>query len=798
MANPMNHIVVGDQRFGFHTGSTFQIARRFAAMDYRVAWISYFLSPLHFVGSRDWNEFRIRRSSWRKGGIAEAGGRIWSYTPFTLLPIVDKPFFRSNWVMNHSDRLTFPRLTKVLDRNGFDRAEVLWVDSSRYSFALDRIPHEKSIFRPSEDITLMPHVARSFVRKERELIERADVVLAHSRVLIESYRKLTSREIIFFPNAVDLEFFQTASSALPEEYRTILPPRAVVLGGLSNPLLFDQDLIAHLARALPGVSFVLIGRVYADVSKLRGLSNVHILGPRAYETIPAYLKNADLGIVPYRKCLHSERVGGDMLKLFEYTACGLPVVSMDFKEFERFEAPVILASDYDQFTEGIRAALAETDRSNFVKFAAANSWSTRFAELKKYLGLNGQGPRAVNEKVSIVSRPAARPKVAVIHPQLRAGGGSEAGVLRILEALRDDYDLTLITSNNITFADLNSFYRTRLGPDAVRTIRVAPPPFLRSGKWFSALRGYRLNNYCRTASADYDLMFSAYNPMDFGRPGIQYLLDPLFNTRLLQMLNPTPKKWRRWFYRDSAFRRTYLRLGERLSSYSPETVRQNVTLVDSDWMGGLTRAALKLETRTLYPPVPDVFQAAPWDERENGFLCVGRIVPEKQIERAIRIVAAVRRERPDIHLHIVGRVGDWAYFRGLRRLARALGDWIGFETAVSASRKAEILTSHKYGIHGKENEPFGITIAEMVKAGCLVWVPRGGGQVEIVSHDNLTYSGIEDGAARILDVLADEGRQAKLRDHLAGRAGLFSLERFESDVREIVGRFFKDHGLASS
>ncbi len=793
-----NHIVVGDQRYGYHTGSTFQIARRFAAMDWHVAWISYFLSPLHFVGSHDWHEFRTRRESWRKGGIREAGGRIWSYTPFTLFPIVDKPFLRSRWVMSHSDKLTFPRLSKVLARNGFDRAEVLWIDSSRYAWALDRIPHTKSIFRPSEDITLIPGVAKSFVRKERELIDRADVVVAHSRVMIESYKKLSRREIVFFPNAVDLEFFKTAPSPLPEEYRTIPSPRAVVLGGLSNPLLFDQDLIAHLSRALPGVSFVLLGRVFADVSKLEGLPNVHILGLRPYESIPAYLKHADAGIVPYRKCAHSERVGGDMLKLFEYMACGLPVVSMDFKEFESFEAPVILASDYEGFTEGVRRALTETDRTKYFAFAEANAWSTRFAELRKLLGLNGRGPKAVNETVSIISRPASRPRVAVIHPQLRTGGGSEACVLRILEALRDDYDVTLITSNRIDFAELNSFYRTRLGPGDVRTIRVRPPLLFRSGKWFSALRGYRLNDYCRSAARDYDLMFSAYNPMDFGRPGIQYLLDPLFNTRLLQMLNPTPKKWRRWFYRDSPFRRAYLKLGERLSSYAPEAVRQNVTVVDSDWMGELTRSALKLETRTLYPPVPDAFRTRPWEDREDGFLCVGRIVPEKQIERAVRIVAAVRRERPEVHLHIVGRVGDRSYEQGLRRLARTLGGWIEFETEVPASRKAELLGSHKYGIHGKENEPFGITIAEMVKAGCLVWVPRGGGQVEIVSHEDLTYSGIEDAVGRIAGVLADPDRQARLREHLAGRAKLFSLERFESDVLEIVARFFGDHGRPSA
>jgi glycosyltransferase involved in cell wall biosynthesis len=793
-----NYIVIGDQRYGFHTGSTFQIARRFAAMDYRVAWISYFLSPFHFFGARDWNDFRARRATWRKGGINFANGRIWSYTPFTLLPIVDMPFLRSEWIMDHSDRMTFPRLSKVMARNGFDRAEILWVDSSRYSFALDRIPHAKSVFRPSEDITLIPDVAPSFLRMEKELIERADVVLAHSRTLIESYRKLSRREIVFFPNAVDIDFFRAAPSAPPEEYRAIPPPRAVVLGGLSNPLLFDQDLIAHLARVLPDVSFVLIGRIYADVSKLRGLPNVHLLGPRPHASVPAYLKSANAGIVPYRKCVHSERVGGDMLKLFEYAACGLPIVSMDFKEFERFEAPVILARDYNTFTEGLRWALAGNDRSNLVAFAEANSWSLRFAELEKHLGLDGHGPDPAGRIGGLVSRPAVRPKVALIHPRIQTGGGSEACVLRIIEALKDGYDLTLITSNRVRFDELNAFYRTGLGPKDVRTVRVAPPLVLRSGRWFAALRGYRLSSYCKDAAADYDLMFSAYNPMDFGRPGIQYLLDPLFNTHLLRMLNPTPKKWLRWFYRDSVFRRAYLGLGERLSSYSSAAVRQNVTVVDSDWMGGLTRSALHLETRTLYPPVPNDVQGKPWNEREDGFLCVGRIVPEKQVERAVRIVAAVRREHPDVHLHVVGRVGDRAYFRGLKRLARSLGDWVEFETDVPAPRKAELLASHKYGIHGKENEPFGITIAELVNAGCLVWVPSGGGQVEIVAHEALTYSGIEDGASRILSVLADEDRQAGLRAHLAERAGNFSVERFERDVREIVAGFIASHERVSS
>jgi hypothetical protein len=252
MAAEKNYLAIGVRRFGFHPGSSHHIARRFAALNYRVGWISYFLSPFHFFGAEDRTEFQSRLKIWQKGGSWHDDGRIWSYVPFTLLPIVDRPVLRSEWVLRHSDRLTIPRFSRKIAKTGFRKAEVLWIDSSRYSFALDRIPHRVSIFRPSEDITLLPDVAQSFLDHERDLVDRADLVLAHSRVMIESYKKLTPRPIHYFPNAVEFDFFHGAPDTLPDEYRSIPPPRVVCLGGLASPLIFDQDLIAHLARALPG------------------------------------------------------------------------------------------------------------------------------------------------------------------------------------------------------------------------------------------------------------------------------------------------------------------------------------------------------------------------------------------------------------------------------------------------------------------------------------------------------------------------------------------------------------------
>ena len=69
--------------------------------------------------------------------------------------------------------------------------------------------------------------------------------------------------------------------------------------------------------------------------------------------------------------------------------------------------------------------------------------------------------------------------------------------------------------------------------------------------------------------------------------------------------------------------------------------------------------------------------------------------------------------------------------------------------------------------------------AELARAGVIVWVPKGGGQMEIVGHEAaLIYDSADDAVARITAVLADPAAQERLRHALAARAEMFSTERF--------------------
>src|SRR5690242_19761841 len=102
-------------------------------------------------------------------------------------------------------------------------------------------------------------------------------------------------------------------------------------------------------------------------------------------------------------------------------------------------------------------------------------------------------------------------------------------------------------------------------------------------------------------------------------------------------------------------------------------MHRNITLVNSDWTGRLAQQRYGFVTRTVYPPVTADVPDVPWDKREPGFVCIGRIAPEKELDRVIDIVAGVRRDVPDVTLHIVGTPEDRAYHRRIAARARDAG-----------------------------------------------------------------------------------------------------------------------------
>jgi glycosyltransferase involved in cell wall biosynthesis len=91
-----------------------------------------------------------------------------------------------------------------------------------------------------------------------------------------------------------------------------------------------------------------------------------------------------------------------------------------------------------------------------------------------------------------------------------------------------------------------------------------------------------------------------------------------------------------------------------------------------------------------------------------------------------------------------------------------------------------------------DNEPFGLAVAEMVRGGCIVFVPRNGGPMEIVGEDSrLLYATTEEAVRKILYVMKSSDEQVSIRTFLGLRNEMFFPENFISNIQEIIKQFSK-------
>jgi glycosyltransferase involved in cell wall biosynthesis len=373
-------------------------------------------------------------------------------------------------------------------------------------------------------------------------------------------------------------------------------------------------------------------------------------------------------------------------------------------------------------------------------------------------------------------------RLAVVHPELKDGGG-EGVCFWTIEALQSQYDVTLITSRAVDVAKVNEFYGTALHSGAFTLVQPPLLSFLRTAKGFWLAKQHLMIRHIKRLGSGYDLMISTANEMDLGSPGVQYIHFPLLREELLRELDQMAH---RWYYRKSPPRDIYRALCRSLSGFSQERMKHNLTLVNSNWTGKMVQAAYGIETRTLYPPVFADSPCVPWEEREPGFICLGRISAEKQIERAIEIIDMVRAKGWNVPLHIVGTVQDRRYGERIEAICAQNPEWLFLHRNLARHDLSALVARHRYGIHAMPHEHFGMAIAEMVKGGSIVFVPQGGGQVEIVESPLLTYISPEDAAQKIITVLGDSHLQQRLRMDLQQRAEGFSTDHFMTAMRDVV------------
>jgi glycosyltransferase involved in cell wall biosynthesis len=135
-----------------------------------------------------------------------------------------------------------------------------------------------------------------------------------------------------------------------------VPGRVVGFFGLIEAWV-DLELIAHMAKARPDTSFVLIGRVAQETTAVDGLPNVYLLGQRPYTSMPAYMKYFDVCLIPF--VVNDVIENSNPLKLKEYLAGGKPVVTVPIRAVDDYRDHIYVAGTYDEFLDCVDRALEE-------------------------------------------------------------------------------------------------------------------------------------------------------------------------------------------------------------------------------------------------------------------------------------------------------------------------------------------------------------------------------------------------------------------------------------------------------
>ena len=214
---------------------------------------------------------------------------------------------------------------------------------------------------------------------EGRLLDEADHVLYVSRALMAEESARTGDRAVFIDHGVDTDLFRPDAQRAAD----IPPLDGPVMGffGGLNDYVVDFELLDRLARDIPEATLLLIGSAGVDMTSLTSHPNVIWLGYRPYEAIATYGVAFDVALMPW---LQNEWIAAsNPIKMKEYLALGLPVVSMPFPEADHYHPWIEQADGHDAFVSAVRRVLSEPidDAAQRVEAVQPHTWRRRAKEL---------------------------------------------------------------------------------------------------------------------------------------------------------------------------------------------------------------------------------------------------------------------------------------------------------------------------------------------------------------------------------------------------------------------------------
>jgi glycosyltransferase involved in cell wall biosynthesis len=215
------------------------------------------------------------------------------------------------------------------------------------------------------------------LRLEAGFMKMADAVIVTSKGLYDS-KKDFCKQCFIVKNAVKANLFKKGFNKTPDHSKKVIG----YVGTIDDRS--DYDILQHLFTGMPDAEFVFVGRILSDRGEaiLRKYPNVRVEGPKMPEELPPYLQTFSIGIIPFVKDDFTK--GIYPMKINEYLAAGLPVVSTAFGDIADFASLIKITDDKETFLQYVQSEIAEDTpekREARLKTAENNTWDQRVEEI---------------------------------------------------------------------------------------------------------------------------------------------------------------------------------------------------------------------------------------------------------------------------------------------------------------------------------------------------------------------------------------------------------------------------------
>lgn len=318
----------------------------------RVLWINSIGMRTPTISRQDFTKGYNKLKNYFQNRLEKVNDNLYVLSPLVL------PFHGSKPANYLNKYLLLWQVKHCQKRLGLNHP-ILWSFLPNAVSVFGKLGEKLALYYITDDFTKFTgHPSESIARMEEELLDRADLLISSSRHLAEI--KGRGKLIHFIGHGVDHRHFNRAlgigPEGWPEDIRGVKRPVIGFYGEINDWL--DLEMIRQAAILKPEWSFALLGRVAVeagDLNYLKDVKNIHLLGQKKFDDLPAYCASFDVGLIPMK--MNELTACVNPLKLREYLAAGLPVVSAPLPEVLPFGDVVKFADSAQEYILAIENVL---------------------------------------------------------------------------------------------------------------------------------------------------------------------------------------------------------------------------------------------------------------------------------------------------------------------------------------------------------------------------------------------------------------------------------------------------------